>query len=630
MDKIGKYNVIREIGRGGMGKVYHAVDTVMKRPVALKVTRWADVDDAQEREQHKRRLLRDARNAGQLNHPNIVTVYGFEEDGDLAFIVMEFIKGATLSALLRGGRRVALDRTARYISQAADALDYAHKNKIVHRDIKPENIMINKEDLVKIADFGISKSMRAGTMDGSKSQSGVVMGTLYYMSPEQVRGAEVTGRSDQFSIAVVAYQMLTGALPFSGIETTEVMFKISFSDPMAPDELNPSLGTAVNAVFKKALAKKPEDRYGSCAQFAAALTAAIGVDGHAAVNPIRMAARSARSGWTQLRHLSPRWKIALLLLVLLPAAARLVYQSPPIRAMVHPMPAPVQRLAVPGEVESLSFSSDGGTLAAALGEGGLRLWPRANLDQPFGLGSSSPITVEFSHQGNLLASAEKPYIRLWDVSERRLIGVLSGHSDWVTSLSFAPGDKILASGSDDQTVRFWDLAGQAEIPGLRTSDLPVTSLAFSPDGKTLVIGTRNKRVLLKGLGGEPLRLLGQTDGPVTSVAFSPGGGMVASGSEDRTVRLWSISESRLILALDTASQVRSVAFSPDGRKLAAGCADGTLRLWSMPDGKPLAARRAHLAPITSLSFSGAGRSLVLASGSRDKTVQLWPRPGDRQ
>jgi hypothetical protein len=628
MDTIGKYQIIREIGRGGMGKVYHALDPVMKRSVALKVTRWSDSDEPAEGKTRKKQLLRDARNAGQLTHPNIVTVYGFEEDGNLAFIVMELVEGTTMAPLLRGGAKLDAVRTVRYIAQACEALDYAHKNHIVHRDIKPENIMLTKEDAVKIADFGISKSIRGGSLEATRTQAGLVMGTLFYMSPEQVRGSKVDGRSDQFSIAVVAYQMLTGVLPFSADEPTAIIFKISFEEPKALELLNPGLDPAAGAVIKKALSKKAEDRYDTCTEFAEALAKSLNVSYSADIASRPPMARAARLAVARFWRIPTLVKALVVLMLLLPAAAWWWFrQAPP--AAVEGASAIAGPLAEAGEVDSLSFAPDGSELAVAAGRQAIQLLRAPDWRLAASLDAGAAIVAGFAHSGNLLATAEKPSIRLWNSGGAKQIGILTGHTDWVTGLSFSPDDRMLASASDDQTVRFWDVPGRSEIAALRITDVAAGSLAFSPNGATLAFGGRDGNVKLKVLKGGVVQLLGHHEGPVTSLAFAPNGALLACGSEDQTVHLWNLSSSSQLRVLRAAKAVRSVAVSPGGTWLAAGTDDGSVRLWQLPDGKALPPLWGHRGPVTSVAFTSAAFSgrddsgVFLASGSRDKTVRLW-------
>ncbi|HYM11862.1 MAG TPA: protein kinase [Bryobacterales bacterium] len=270
LEQIGRYKVLSELGRGAMGVVYKAQDPTIGRMVAIKTIRLNDLAHPEEREQLRSRLFREAQSAGILSHPGIVTIYDIAEEASLAYIAMEFVEGQTLEKMLEQGTVDDAKYVVSVATQTAIALDYAHSKGIIHRDIKPGNIMVNNEGAVKITDFGIAR------ITSSKfTHTGTVMGTPSYMSPEQVRGAVVDGRSDMFSLSVVLYEMLTGQKPFSGDSITTVIFKIVSENPVPPKELNPSVGSKVNAVVMRALAKEPADRYQSCKEFAEALQLAV-------------------------------------------------------------------------------------------------------------------------------------------------------------------------------------------------------------------------------------------------------------------------------------------------------------------------------------------------------------------
>jgi len=267
MDRIGRYKIVRELGRGAMGVVYHAIDPNIGRPVAIKTINLATVLKPDEQERMRERLFREARSAGILSHPGIVTIYDVEQQGDLAYIAMEYVDGPTLDQLLSQPQPLPPGRMFGILAQTAVALDYAHGKGIVHRDVKPANIMIAANGTAKITDFGIAKI----TASEQFTMTGSIVGTPHYMSPEQVQGQAVDGRSDQFSLAVIAFEMLTGEKPYTGEHLTTVVYKIVAEEPPSPHRINSSLGSEIENVLKKGLAKKPEGRYGSCTEFTEAL-----------------------------------------------------------------------------------------------------------------------------------------------------------------------------------------------------------------------------------------------------------------------------------------------------------------------------------------------------------------------
>jgi len=267
MDRIGRYKIVRELGRGAMGVVYHAIDPNIGRPVAIKTIQLGAGRTPEEQNRLRERLFREARSAGILSHPGIVTIYDVEQQGDLAYIAMEYVDGPTLDQMMGAPEPLAGTQMFSILGQTAVALDYAHQKGIVHRDIKPANIMVTQDGTSKITDFGIAKI----TASEQFTMTGSIVGTPHYMSPEQVQGHPVDGRSDQFSLAVIAFEMLTGEKPYTGEHLTTVVYKIVAEEPAPPQRLNASLGGAMDAVVRKALAKKPDQRYRTCQEFIDAL-----------------------------------------------------------------------------------------------------------------------------------------------------------------------------------------------------------------------------------------------------------------------------------------------------------------------------------------------------------------------
>ncbi len=273
--RIGGYDILAELGRGAMGVVYHAQDSAIGRPVAIKVIRIDPGTSKEEGAQLRQRLIREASAAGRLYHPGIVTVHQLGEDGQDVFIVMEYVEGASLDHLLCNNP--VLDRAwaVDILAQVAVALDYAHKSNVVHRDVKPANILVRSDGRVKIADFGIAKITASATT--GMTAAGTSLGSPSYMSPEQIHAAQIDGRSDQFALGTIAFQMLTGRMPFKGETAHTVMFQIVMADPFEAIPGDIPLSPEVRAVLARALAKKPTDRFPDCASFIRELSAAADV-----------------------------------------------------------------------------------------------------------------------------------------------------------------------------------------------------------------------------------------------------------------------------------------------------------------------------------------------------------------
>jgi serine/threonine protein kinase len=258
--KAGRYEIMGELGRGAMGVVYKATDPVIGRTVAVKTIKLSEEGTGLSRPELLTRFQTEARAAGLLTHPNIVVVFDAGEEDGLYYITMELVEGKSLQAHLDGGQAFALPRVLRIMEQTCSALQFAHERNVIHRDIKPANIMLTADDTVKVTDFGTAKILQFGTMQ----QTAHVMGTPSYMSPEQVKGRAVDGRSDIFSLGVLLYEMVTGEKPFPGQNITTVIYKIVNEEPVPPRQINPSIHPGISAVVIKALAKEPEARYQSC------------------------------------------------------------------------------------------------------------------------------------------------------------------------------------------------------------------------------------------------------------------------------------------------------------------------------------------------------------------------------
>src|ERR1700675_2221487 len=260
LTKAGRYEISGELGRGAMGVVYRATDPVIGRTVAVKTLQLSAEGTGLTRDELLARFQTEARAAGLLTHPNIVVIFDAGAEDDVFFITMELVEGKSLQSLLDSGQMFPLPRVLRIMEQACSALHFAHERNIVHRDIKPANLMLTPDDTVKVTDFGTAKLLQFGTVQ----QTAHVMGTPSYMSPEQVKGRAVDGRSDIFSLGVMLYEMVTGEKPFPGQSITTVIYKIVNEEPVPPRQIDPSIHPGISAIVMKALVKEPDQRYQSC------------------------------------------------------------------------------------------------------------------------------------------------------------------------------------------------------------------------------------------------------------------------------------------------------------------------------------------------------------------------------
>jgi len=378
MNKLGKYQIRRTLGKGAMGIVYEGFDPVIERAVAIKTILPSQLT-GEEFVGVMARFKREAQAAGRLNHPGIVAIYEYGEDiaqdvsdeeatmmapslsqssqssQRVAFIAMEFVKGRELRDYFEHNDRFPMAEVVRIMTEMLDALDHAHSQGVVHRDMKPANLILLDNGRVKVADFGIARVEKS-----ELTQTGTVLGTPSYMSPEQFMGHTVDGRSDLFSCGVILYQMLTGEKPFTGESTTTVMYKVLREEPVPPSELNLALDPALDAVVKKALAKQPAQRFQTGREFAQALQGAVS---GAAAGALPMAHR---------------------------AAAPVAMAAP---APVAPAPAvmPPAVAAAPARSRSAGWWVAGAAAAVALVAGGyLLLAPSRQAPAPIAQGSTAP------------------------------------------------------------------------------------------------------------------------------------------------------------------------------------------------------------------------------------------------
>lgn len=267
ISQLGRYEVIRELGQGAMGTVYQARDPLIDRVVALKTINLGLAMEG--KDEYEGRFYQEAKAAGRLNHPNIVTIYDVGKTEDIAYIAMEFLQGRELRDVMNDGGLLPVDHVLDIVAQVASGLAYAHEYDIVHRDVKPSNIMLIRDGHVKITDFGIAR-MASSTV---RTQTGMVLGSPKYMSPEQVVGKEIDQRSDVFSLGVMLYEMLTGQAPFNGDNVNAIMYQTLNVSPAAPSLVNADVPEMLNFIVAKALAKDIDDRYQNAKDFAVDLRA---------------------------------------------------------------------------------------------------------------------------------------------------------------------------------------------------------------------------------------------------------------------------------------------------------------------------------------------------------------------
>ena len=262
VSQLGRYQIVAELGKGAMGVVYRALDPMLDRTVAIKTINMGL--ELEEMAEYEARFYQEAKAAGRLSHPNIVTIYDVGNSGSIAYMAMELLDGKELRTMMAPGKPMPVATAADFAAQVADGLGYAHEHGVVHRDIKPANIMILRDGQVKITDFGIAH-MRSTNI---RTQTGIVLGSPRYLSPEQVAGKRAEPRSDIFALGVILYEMVSGKAPFTGEDVSSIMFQILHFAPPPPSSLNPAVPEMLDFIVAKALAKSPENRYSNARELA--------------------------------------------------------------------------------------------------------------------------------------------------------------------------------------------------------------------------------------------------------------------------------------------------------------------------------------------------------------------------
>jgi WD40 repeat protein/predicted Ser/Thr protein kinase len=636
-----RYRILRELGRGGMGVVYHAEQTLMDRQVAIKVINKALLD----RPDFLERFQREVKAAAKLAHPNIVTAHDAEQLGGLHLLVMEFVPGRSLAAVLAKKGPLPVAHACHYTRQAALGLQHAHEHGMVHRDIKPHNLMLTPKGTVKILDFGLAKMVSEQGRGDGLTATGTYMGTPEYSAPEQADDAHRADiRADVYSLGCTLYALLAGRPPFR--EKTDfktILAHVEQAPPPLPG-LRPAVPAALWAVVAKMLAKKPEDRYQTPSEVAAALAPfcrpgtkvnagpapaaadadetlpvakVVGADAAASPGVPAWLRRWPARAWSRLRPL--------------PAAA-----WPRLRAV----PARVWRLPAAVRVGTAVVVL---LLAAWLGaQAIIREWKRQPPVAPVSAGSTREPEPEegllftlaghtglvqevvFRPDGKRLASAsEDQTVKVWDVDTRQEVLTLRGHKGAVRGVCWSPGSNRLATASDDQTVKVWDAETGEELFTLRGSTPEVLSVCWNPDGNRLASAGTDKTVKVWDVQTQEVvhTLEGHTDW-VRCVRWSPDGERLASAGDDQVVRVWDAGSGLEFFSLaGHTGWVRGVGWSPDSKYLASAGQDKTVRVWDAAGVGDPRTFEGHADIVHGVSWNPDGKRL--ASASADRTVKVW-------
>jgi serine/threonine protein kinase len=664
--KLGKYQITHRLGSGGMGVVYEAVDTLLKRHVALKLV----AEEVSSRPDVWKRFLKEAQAAARLHHPNAVAIFEVDQDKEQYYIVMELVRGQTAAEYLKANGPMPWQLATATAIQVCRALLAAHAVGLVHRDIKPGNILLAEDGQAKLADFGLAKVSSAA--QAATTGSHMVVGTPHYMSPEQCRAEPVDERSDVYSLGATYYALLTGQPPYPGDFPVQLMFAHCMNPIPDPRTVDAGIPEKCSALLQVALAKEPAVRYPSAAALLAALEAILSGEEANKATVDDVGSRTLEMPPPSLPKFAPipavvpppkvspfrstlRAVGTILVFVIgiwLGSSGLLDRNPPPPQPAPTTPPQPEDGLphfagqiteegfllaAGHGRVEALRFSPDGKYLVAGLAKGdkGYLLWEVATGRLLLRESRNWEIgAIIFSSDSRWLAiGATGGYgVALHDMSEprlkaRRLLPVTpeadenSGAS--VRCLAFSPDGKLLAAGLDPwgpqrTYVKIWETATGEAKHSLQEHTGPVWTICFDPEGKNLITGAEDETVKFWNPQTGAIRrsFEAKISGISPCVAAAPQSRTIAVAHAGK-VEFWEpLSGLPMRTPLRPQGDVYDLTYSPDGKLLATST--GRVQVWNSTSGKLLATFGEHTLRV---AFSPDGK--VLAAGDRDGRIILW-------
>jgi hypothetical protein len=610
LEQLGRYRILRRLGRGGMGSVYLAHDPQLDRPVALKVPHFGAEDP-----ELLERFYREARAAATLRHPNLCPVYDVGDVNGTPYLAMAYIEGESLAERVRAGPLPPAQAVA-LVRQLALALEVAHRQGVVHRDIKPGNVMVGRDGEPVLMDFGLAR--RADRGDVRLTHSGSLLGTPAYMSPEQAEGrTEAIGpASDLYSLGVVLYELLTGQLPFSGT-LPDVLWQIRTQQPQRPSALRPDLDPHLEEIVMRALAKKMEDRYPSMGAFAEALTGYLRHEQRRA-EPVRRLA-PAQSPRPRRPVRWRRWAVALSLLGGLAGLLAVI--------VIY-----IRYTGKDGKEKTRKLDAQPGSKVVIETEGGKRIGEvkvpeRPRVELPVAAKVSipapkRPVDWDVSPDGKSLARIYDEEIQLWDTATGKPRAEMKTASRRAERLAFSRDSRFLAVGSY-RRVKVWDLKDGKDLFEFKEPKVEVRGLLFLADGKQLLAVDRNGFACLWDVGTGKVLKTAEVN---RAVARGP---WYISPDHETVVthtRGFSSDYGLLNVRSMTSETFRSlnglndVAFSTDGKRLLVARED-LVRLFDLTRKAGKEVHRLHTGKVISVSLSPDGK--LAASGSEDRTAIVW-------
>src|SRR5579859_3034758 len=573
--QLGNYRLIRLLGEGGFAQVYLGEHIYLTTQAAIKVLRMKLASEDVEW------FRTEARTIARLVHPNIVRVLDFDVQDEIPFLVLDYAVNGTLRQRHPRGQVLPLPTVVSYVKQVAEALQYAHDEKLIHRDVKPDNLLLGKRNEVLLSDFGVALMAQSTRLESLQN----VAGTMTYMAPEQIQGRPRPA-SDQYSLGIVVYEWLSGERPFDG-SLTEIISQQLAVPPLALRGKIPTVSPAVEQVVMRVLEKDPDKRFGNVREFALALEQASQSD-------------APTSGQT-VTTIAPVVDEALpsnISMTLLPVSSPVTLQvneTPPVAPAVRTPSASMAQAQVAGtilssyrghrtSVSSLSWSSDGSRIISASNDKTVHVWDATTGNNLYLFQDESDAVrlVAWSPDGTRVATVGVDGVaRVWDVVTNRLIAGYANHSgDTVNTTMWSPTQQRLASAGNDGTVHVWDATLGLPITVYKGHAASVNAVAWSSNGNRIISGSDDTSVQIwEASTGRNVSIYGGQFAKVLSVAWLPVGTRVACGREDGTVQMWDTTSDREALAYRYSAPVSIVTWSPDGRRFAYASDDKTIQVW---------------------------------------------------